>query len=81
MFDDFSNKLRNSSKKQFKVAHVVNIKGAFTDIAQSLPRSQVICPKIENLDKLQVPYSLIFFAEFCTRFLLNNIYKRLFGTF
>ena len=37
--------------------------------------------KIENFDELQLPESLIFLLKFCTRFLLNNVYKRVFGVF
>ena len=38
--------------------------------------------KIENFDEFQLPQSLIFFCwNFCTRFLLNNVFKKVVGIF
>ena len=37
--------------------------------------------KIENFDELQLPQSLIFLLNFCSCFLLNNVYKSVFGIF
>ena len=39
------------------------------------------CLKIKNFDQLQLPQRLIFLPKFCTGFLLNNVYKSLFGIF
>ena len=44
-------------------------------------RNQVICLKNWNFDELQLPQSLIFLLKLCTRFLLKNLYKRVFGIF
>ena len=34
--------------------------------------------KLKNFDELQLPYSLIIFAEIWSSFPLNNVYKRVF---
>ena len=63
--------------KLYKIRYLTNL----ADKALLFPRNQAICLKIENFNELQLSQSLIFLLQFCTRFLLNNVYKRMFEIF
>ena len=74
------------SGRILEVAPVVNAKLFFGGLIllwfdntnQLMRETRFFVWKIENFDKLQLQYFLL---KFCKRFLLKNVYKRMFGIF